>query len=123
MVRRPAPKPDPDQPGAFRPNGARAKAGLNRAILAQCWGEFLTRLKQKAALAGVDVIEVDPRHTSQQCKACGHTAPENRENQAEFRCVQCGHEQHADTNAACNILARGLVKNEARTGPEALVAA
>lgn len=108
MVRRPQPKPDPDQHDTYLPNGARAKAGLNRAILAQCWGEFLLRMKQKATLAGVQVIEVDPRHTSQQCKACGHIAAGNRENQAEFRCGRCGHEDHADTNAACNILARGL---------------
>lgn len=38
MVRRPKPKPDPDKPAAFLPNGARAKAALNRAILASCWG-------------------------------------------------------------------------------------
>jgi putative transposase len=37
MVRRPKPKPDTGQPGAFLPNGARAKAGLNKAILASCW--------------------------------------------------------------------------------------
>jgi putative transposase len=30
MVRRPEPKPDPGQPGAFLPNRARSKAGLNR---------------------------------------------------------------------------------------------
>ena len=31
MARRPAPKPDPGQPGTFLPNRARAKAGLSRA--------------------------------------------------------------------------------------------
>jgi hypothetical protein len=31
MVRRPKPKPDPDQAGVFLPNGAAAKTGLNRA--------------------------------------------------------------------------------------------
>jgi putative transposase len=42
MVRRPKPKPDPETPGAFLPNGARAKAALNKAILASVWGRFLT---------------------------------------------------------------------------------
>ena len=98
----------------------RAKAGLNRAILAQCWGEWLTRLKQKAALCGVEVIEVSARNTSRRCRACGYTAPENRDSQAEFRCVACGHEDHADINAALNILDRGL---KARTAPEPLGAA
>ena len=30
MTRRPAPKPDPGQAGAFLPNMAAAKAGLNK---------------------------------------------------------------------------------------------
>ena len=33
MTRRPAPKPGPDKAGAFLPNQAHAKAGLNRSIL------------------------------------------------------------------------------------------
>jgi putative transposase len=41
MTRRAAPKPDPDQPGAFLPNRAAAKSGLNRAILGKGWGKFL----------------------------------------------------------------------------------
>lgn len=99
-----------EEPGV----NVRAKAALNRAILAQCWGEWLARLKQKAALCGVEVIEVSARNTSRRCRACGHTAPENRDSQAEFRCVACGHEDHADVNAAKNILERGL---KARTVP------
>jgi putative transposase len=108
MVRRPRPRPDPGQPGAFLPNRARAKAGLNRGILASCWGLLAGRCEQKAAASGAAVIYVDPRFTSQQCRVCGHTAADNRDSQAVFRCVQCGHADHADANAACNILARGL---------------
>ena len=109
MTRRPAPKPDPQRAGAWLPNRARAKAGLNRGILAACWGILGRRLEQKAAASGGTVIYVDPRFTSQQCRACGHTAAGNRESQAVFRCQQCGHADHADVNAARNILARGLV--------------
>lgn len=108
MVRKPAPKPDPEQQGAFLPNKARAKAGLNRGILASAWGALAARTEQKAAASGALVIYVDPKHTSQQCRACGHTSPGNRESQAEFRCTECGHADHADANAAKNILARGL---------------
>jgi len=109
MTRKPAPKPDPDDAGAFLPNRARAKAGLSRGILASCWGRLAQRLDEKAAASGVTVIYVDPRFTSQQCHLCSHTAKENRESQAVFVCVKCGHEDHADRNAARNILARGLV--------------
>jgi transposase len=108
MTRRPAPKPDPDNAGAFLPNRARAKAGLSRGILASCWGTLARRLEDKAQASGITAIYVDPRLTSQQCHACGHTAAGNRESQAVFRCGSCGREDHADRNAARNILARGL---------------
>ena len=84
------------QPG----HRVRAKAGLNRAILAQGWGLFLARLQYKATGR---VQLVAPQYTSQRCSACGHLAPENRESQAAFRCVACGFRCHADLNAARNI--------------------
>jgi putative transposase len=84
-----------------------AKAGLNREILARRWGMLLRRLKDKAALAGVEVVEVDPRFTSQLCSCCRQIDPESRESQSRFRCRACGHDMHADVNAARNILAAG----------------
>ncbi|MBO1269753.1 RNA-guided endonuclease InsQ/TnpB family protein [Arthrobacter cavernae] len=106
MVRRPKPKPDPETPTVFLPNGARAKAGLNRAILASAWGRFLTRLEHK--MPEGNLLRVDPKNTSRTCAACGHCAPGNRESQAVFECQACGHEAHADTNAAIVILDRAL---------------
>ncbi|MDH6493719.1 transposase [Streptomyces sp. SAI-127] len=38
MVKAPAPKPDPDRPGGFLPNGAAAKAGLNHSVNDAGWG-------------------------------------------------------------------------------------
>lgn len=109
MTRKPKPKPDPDRPGNFLPNQRRAKAGLSRGILSSCWGYLGQRMDQKGQASGVAVIFVDPRHTSQECRACGHISPGSRESQAVFRCEQCGHADHADRNAAGNILARGLL--------------
>jgi len=106
MVRRPAPKVD--ETGKFLPNGATAKASLNRDILGQGWSHFLTRLQEKAAHGGAIVVLVAPHNTSRECRACGHIASGNRKSQAVFACEQCGHRAHADTNAAENILARGL---------------
>ena len=85
----------------------RGKAGLSREILARRWGLVLRRLKDKANLAGVAVVEVDARNTSQRCSSCGYTDPRSRESQSRFRCRVCGHEAHADVNAALNILAAG----------------
>lgn len=110
LVKAPAPKPDPKKAGAFLGNGARAKAGLNRAIHASCWGELVHRITDKASRTAEDhsstVLLVDPMNTSRTCHECGHTSAENRKSQATFQCVACGHQAHADTNAARNILSR-----------------
>jgi putative transposase len=108
MVRRSKPVPDRDNPGAFLPNGAKAKSGLNRSISDAGWGQFVSILRAKAEDAGRVCIEVDPRHTSVGCERCGHTARENRVTQAEFVCQACGHTAHADEHAARNILRAGL---------------
>ncbi|MGW1846940.1 RNA-guided endonuclease InsQ/TnpB family protein [Streptomyces sp. NPDC001966] len=113
MVKAPAPKPDPNQPGVFLPNGAAAKAGLNHSISDAGWGVFLTILHAKAESAGRDVIAVDPRNTSRTCPECGHVAAENRPTQEKFQCVSCGHSAHADTVGALNVLRAGLVRRDA----------
>jgi putative transposase len=113
MLRRAKPKPDPDNPGQFLPNGARAKSGLNRSISDAGWGQFVSILRAKAEDAGRTWIEVDPRHTSDGCERCGHAAPENRVTQAEFACQRCGHTAPADEHAARNILRAGLALHAA----------
>ena len=84
------------------------KAGLNRSILNGGFYQFRTRLEAKVNARGGQVIAVNPAYTSQTCAACGHTAKENRPNQATFKCVSCGHEDNADVNAAMNIMIRAL---------------
>lgn len=93
-----------DAPG----NNVKAKAGLNREISAQGWSALLLRIEQKAVASGVEFVKVSPINTSRACSACGHTAGENRKSQAVFNCQKCGHIEHADINAANNILAAGL---------------
>lgn len=115
MVRRVKPKPDPDNPGQFLPNGARAKSGLNRSISDAGWGQFVSILRAKAEDAGRIWIEINPRHTSDRCEACQHAARENRVNQAEFVCQRCGHAAPADEHAARNILRAGLALHTATT--------
>ncbi|MET7497702.1 transposase [Streptomyces sp900116325] len=115
MSKAPAPKPDPEQAGTFLPNGAAAKAGLNRSIADAGWGVFLTILHAKAESAGREVIDVDPRNTSRTCPECGHVSKENRPTQATFHCRACGHIAHADTVAALNVLRAGLARRNAST--------
>ncbi|MFF3889290.1 RNA-guided endonuclease InsQ/TnpB family protein [Streptomyces sp. NPDC001914] len=113
MSKVPAARPDPAQPGSFLPNGAAAKAGLNRSIADVGWGVFLAILAAKAEGAGRQVIAVDPRNTSRRCPECGHTAKENRPTQEKFHCQACGHNAHADTVGAINVLRAGLVRRDA----------
>ena len=87
-----------DDPG----RNVRAKAGLNRGILASGWGLLVRRLADKAA----DRVEkIKPHYTSQRCSACGQVDRDSRESQAAFRCTACGFADHADVNAARNIAA------------------
>lgn len=113
MTRRPKPNRDPETSGAFLPNGARAKAALNRAIMSSCWGGLERRLTHKTTRTPADnqseLVKVNPRNTSRTCAECGQTAGENRESQAVFTCGACGHQAHADTNAAINILRRAIM--------------
>ena len=88
----------------------RQKAGLNRSLLSQGWGTFLSLLDYKLARRGGRLVRVDPRNTSRTCFVCGHVSAENRPDQATFRCVSCGHADHADVNAAKNILRVGQTR-------------
>jgi len=85
----------------------RAKSGLNKSILDQGWYEFKRQLDYKLFWKGGMLVEVNPRHTSQKCSYCGHTAKKSRPTQAEFKCIDCGYEENADVNAAKNILTVG----------------
>jgi putative transposase len=108
MLRRAKPVVDPETPGQFLPNGARAKSGLSRSISDAGWGQFVSILRAKAEDAGRTWIEVDPRHTSDGCEKCGYAAAENRVTQAAFECQRCSHRAPADEHAARNILRAGL---------------
>jgi transposase len=82
--------------------GVRAKAGLNRGILASGWGLLVRRLADKAPGR---VEKISPAFTSQRCSACGRVDRGSRESQAVFRCTACGFAGNADVNAAINIAA------------------
>ncbi|EQD74733.1 protein containing Transposase, IS605 OrfB, partial [mine drainage metagenome] len=91
---------------------------LNRSILSQGWGIFLTLLDYKLSRNGGRLVRVPPQYTSQTCSACGHVSPENRKTQEAFVCAVCGHAENADANAARNILRAGQARStcsEAKT--------
>lgn len=48
------------------------------------------------------------KNTSRRCAVCNHINKKNRATQSNFQCVQCGHKDHADKNAAKNTARTGL---------------
>jgi putative transposase len=64
-------------------------------------------LSSSARYTGTTVVAVPAAYTSQCCSSCGHVDPKCRESQAVFRCTSCARGEHADVNAAKNILAAG----------------
>lgn len=87
----------------------KAKSGLNREILSNGWGDFRAMLKYKQEYSGGVFLAVNPKNTSRMCSACGVIDGNSRVRQEWYACLHCGHEIHADTNAAINILAAGRV--------------
>ena len=51
----------------------------------------------------IAVSTVQSYYTSKMCPICGCIDDENRLNQEEFSCIECGFESNADINAAINI--------------------
>ena len=114
MSKRAKPRPDADNPGAWLPNGAAAKTGLNRSIADVGWAQFRRILTAKAENAGRLVIVVNPAYTSIDCHRCGArcTRPET----PSVICPSCGP-LDADLNGARNIATRaGTGSHLALTG-------
>ena len=92
-----------DEPG----RNVKQKSGLNRAILDSGWHSFVSKLKYKMEWSGGAVVEVAAAYSSQTCNICGAVDKNNRVSQSRFCCILCGHEEHADINAAKVLLSRG----------------
>jgi IS605 OrfB family transposase len=87
----------------------RVKARRPQRAVLHSWAFAQLRafLTYKAALAAVLLFAVDPRNSSRECSACGHTEKANRQTQDRFHCRACGFTAHADVNAATNLRERG----------------
>ena len=91
---------------AMTRHGNASKRGLNRGLRYIRHGEILRKVRIVAERLGIRIIQVNPKHTSQECRVCGHTHKENRHGE-RFWCLACGHIDNADANASANIVQRG----------------
>ncbi len=95
---------------AARPGRSiRAKSSLNRVLLDAGFGLLRQMIESKAEEAGVTIVTVDARFSSQTCSRCGNCERGNRRRR-RFRCLRCGFATHADINAALEIRRRAELK-------------
>ena len=94
------------QLGFFQLDGRISRRGLGGGVNAP-YDLFRRQLDYKLAWRGGHLIAVPPHNTSRTCPACGHVSADNRRRQAQFACVACGYQNHADVVGAINVLERG----------------
>lgn len=72
---------------------------LARNIADSSWGKLGSMLEYKLMWSGGTVAKVPAAYSSQTCSKCGRVDAASRRG-IEFCCTVCGHEDHADNNAA-----------------------
>lgn len=88
--------------------GRSAKAGLNRGILSNNFGEFRELLEYKAGWYGKEVVVIDRFYpSSKRCNHCGKINQNLKLQHRHWTC-DCGVHHDRDVNAALNIKAAGL---------------
>ena len=78
-------------------NGIR-ETGKAKCVHEWSFAELQWMIRYKAARAGVEVVTISPRYTSQTCSRCLHLGV--RPNQSKFQCRDCGYQINADLNGA-----------------------
>lgn len=119
LTKAPQPKQD-EATGQYLPNGAAAKAGLNKSILDAGWSTFTEMVHAKAASAGRTIILVNPFMTSQLCSGCG--ALVKKDLSQRWHSCPCGTELDRDTNSAKLILHLGYQQLSGGTRPTSATA-
>jgi putative transposase len=84
-------------------NGIR-ETGKAKCVHEWSFAQLQWMIRYKAARAGVEVVIVSPRYTSQTCSRCLHLGI--RPNQSNFQCRNCGYQINADLNGSKSIAKR-----------------
>lgn len=79
----------------------------NRRLSHWLYARVTKWLEQRCEESGVQLLKVSPWKTSQFCRFCNNWDRRNRRGD-KFKCVHCGHEEQADSNAAQNLKLLGL---------------
>ena len=82
---------------------------FNRIVKALRISSLKDEVEHIARKYDIAVSTVHASYTSKMCPVCGCIEDENRPTQEQFSCIECGHEDNADVNAAINIKNRVTV--------------
>jgi len=85
--------------------GKAKSKGMSRLVNYWMRGSLKDRLEFLALVEGFHHKQVNPAYTSQMCPTCLFVHKNNRAGDL-FKCLNCGHTDHADRVAAHNLLAR-----------------
>ncbi len=80
---------------------------LAKSISDASWYQFTQWLDYYGRIWDKAVVAVSPNYTSQDCSNCGHRAKKSLSTRTHS-CSSCGIEICRDTNAAINILKKGM---------------
>jgi len=84
------------------------KSKTKRRLHSWSFAQFRAFLSYKAQEAGMHLVAIDPRHTSQTCSKCSYQHRSNRKSQSLFLCKKCAYQLNADLNASYNIADKHL---------------
>lgn len=96
-----------DEDREYLPNGQSRKAGLNKSFADAGLSQFVDILSFQAEKAGLRVIKVDPRGTSQHCSQCLNRVPKGLSDRWHF-CYHCGLILDRDVNSAILLQKVGM---------------
>lgn len=79
---------------------------LAKSISDAGWGNFIRMIAYKEEESGGQLVQVNPRNTTQNCSQCGEHVEKTLSDRTH-ECPICGLKMDRDQNAALNILERG----------------
>jgi IS605 OrfB family transposase len=79
----------------------------NRRLSHWLYAKVIRWLEQRCEEQGIRIEYKSPYKTSQNCPVCHKWDKRNR-NGERFKCVHCGHEEHADRIGSLNLKSLGL---------------
>jgi Putative transposase DNA-binding domain/Transposase zinc-ribbon domain len=86
-----------------------------------CRAVFKAKLADLNERFGIEMAEINPAYTSQECERCGIVDRGNRKSQSEFRCLHCAHTARADVKGAKVVAKRRSLGLDFRFPPRGQV--